>query len=372
MLDVSTNFLDALTGSFTPVHKVDAWYDGDLVASDLPITSATIVADSSRVIDGSVSLVIQTNDETLRPDSYDSPLAPYGSELHISAGLLIAGSPELLSCGWFRIDDCDPDEWWAKYQLPDGSIAWAMRGLQLTVNGSDRMAYLDDDQMLAPEQPASLLSTTAEITRLARDDAPVTDLADAVDRVIPTALTYEQSRVTNVRNLAALLGQTARMNRDGALALYPKTPGPSVWTVAVGDNAVSWSNKLTRDGINNAVVSQGDGAQPLQGIAQETAGPLRYDGPFGRVPLLHSSPLLTTQDAADADAAAELDRSISQRVMPVTVECAANPAIELDDVVTVVQPKRTLTGQVASISLPLPLSTMTLTLLVPRADLWGS
>lgn len=370
MLATTANYAAAIEGSTTPVQVIDAWYAGELVAPNIPVASALVTYDSTRAIAGSLSLVVQTDDEALNPTAWDSPLAPFGSELHVRAGLQLSGSPELLSCGWFRINECDPQEWWAPYQLPDGEQRWALRGLQLTINAADRMCAVDDNQMLAPEQPASLTSVLNEIARLARDDVPIGEFGVA-DAAIPSSIAYQQSRVANLQALADLLGRSARVDRNGALRLVTKSPGASVWTVTVGDTAVSWSNRLTRDGVYNGAVALGDGSAPVVGSAKEDVGPLRWDGPFGRVPTQHSSPLITNQTAATAAAKDKLRRSIQERMVPVTVQCPANPAIELDDVMTIVQPNRTLSGQVSSIALPLPLSTMTVVLMVPRPQLGG-
>lgn len=377
MQNASDEFFAALTGSNTPVATVDAWYDGKLVFSDVPLVSGSVTVDGSRVVAGSASITAASEDASLVPRRWDAPLAPYGSYLQIRSGVRHgSGTNELKSLGWFRIDSSDPQEWWTTYQHDPAKLPiWVCRGMQVQVEASDRMSILDDARFLGPESPDSTASVLGEIRRLARDLVPVATFTSLPDGPIPAAIAYQTSRVQAIQDLAGVVGLRARMNPDGALALIPQEPSTTpVWTVAVdAGDIVSWGGKLDRADLYNGVVSTGQSVDgvPVQGAQVEGVGPLRWDGPLGRIPYGHYSPLLTTNDSAQADAEALLDRLIRDRVAPVQVTCAANPALEWGDCVKVILPDKTLIGTVKSITWPLPAKTMTMTVMVPRSQIWG-
>lgn len=379
MQTVSQSVTDAMEGSFVPLVQVDAWYDGELVYPNLPIVGGSVTRDSGRAIHGAVSMTVRDTDGTLIPTSYDAPLGPFGSELQVRCGLRTgAGLAGYVSLGWYRIDSSDPHESWDAYYR--GQLAadptWVARAVEVDVQASDGMARIDEARFLAPEAPESLSSVVEEIKRLARDHVPISDLSAVDDAPIPASIAYQTSRTQAIQDLADVIGMVARINPNGALALYPQSPtGDPVWTVEVGRNGqiTGWQRKLDRSSLYNGVISSGTASDgvAVQGVSTEDTGPLRWGGPFGRVPYGHSSPLITSQDAAEADSYTRLQRLIRERVVPITVECVANPALELDDVVAIKLPDRTMTGVVTSITWPLPATLMTMVVTVPSSQLWG-
>lgn len=376
MQDVSDEFLDALTGSHVPTVTVDAWYDGKLVFDNVPVVSGSVTVDGSRTIAGSATIVAAREDDSLVPQRWDAPLAPYGSQLQVRAGVRYGATTEQVSLGWYRIDSADPQEWWVDYrQDPADAPLWVCQGMQVQVEASDRMSILGDARFLGPESPVSTASILGEIRRLARDLVPVADWTGKADGPVPAAIAYQTSRVEAIQDLADVVGYFARFNPNGALDLVPQTVSPtSVWTVSINEgDIVNWGGRLDRADLYNGVISTGQTAEgvPVQGAQVESAGPLRWDGPLGRIPYGHSSPLLTTNDIAQSDAETLLDRLIRERVAPVRVTCTANPALEWGDTVTLVLPRKTLVGTVKSITWPLPAKTMTMTVMVPRSQIWG-
>lgn len=375
MQTVSADFLAAITGSHMPTVTVDAWYDGRLVMENVNVHSGSVTVDGSRAIHGSLTLTSVCEDGSLVPDRWDAPLAPYGSQLHVRAGVKSgAGATDMVSLGWYRIDTADPQEHFAKYSTGSGD-EWVCRGMQVITQSSDRMSLVDDARFLSPEVPQSTLSVKDEIKRLVQGLVPVSNLDAVTDAVIPGSIAYQTSRVQAIQDLADVLGCVARLDPDGALELVSKTVSTTpVWTVSVADEQViDWARKLDRAGLYNGVISSGQRADgtPVQASAIEENGPLRWDGPLGRIPYPHSSPLITTDAAAQADANALLARLIREQVAPITVTCAPNPALEWQDCVKIVLPNKTLIGTVQSITWPLPVTSMTMTVLVPRTQLWG-
>lgn len=375
MQTVDEDFLDAINGSHTPTVVVDAWYDGNLVMEGVPVESGSVTVDGSRAIAGSLTLTSVSEDGSLVPDRWDAPLAPYGSQLHVRAGVKAgSGSTHLVSLGWYRIDSADPQEYFAPYTVGT-DINWVCRGMQVATECSDRMSLVDDARFLSPEVPASTTSVITEIKRLVQGLVPVADMTGVTDAAIPASIAYQTSRVQAIQDLADVLGRTARMDPDGALELIPKAVSTTpVWTVSVAEHQViDWSRKLDRSDLYNGVISTGQKADgtPVQASTIETSGPLRWDGPLGRIPYGHSSPLITTDGAAKTDSEILLARLVRERVAPITVECNPNPALEWGDCVRLILPNRELIGTVRSITWPLPATSMTMTVLVPRTQLWG-
>lgn len=390
MQDHSQAWDDAMLGSVTPVVQVDAWYDGEQIAENLPGVNGQVTADSTRTIVTSASISAAAVDDSIVPTSWDSQLACYGTQLHVRAGIqLPGGGTELMSLGWFRVDSYTTQEQYQPYQQGDSSPAvWVARGSQVPVNCSDLMSLLVDAQFLAPEQPASLTSVITEIQRLAAEvpNVTVADLTGVTDAAIPASITYSQSRSDAITALAGVLACVPRMNGDGALTLVPITPtGSAVWTVSIAYDVLppvsSWSRVGDRSGFYNAVVVGGTASDgtAIVGIATESTGPLRYAGPFGCVPYNVNDPLATTQSAADATAATRLSQLVAQRVVVIPVVLPCNPALETGDIITLqiasgdgTGETKILTGPVQTIAWPLGVGTMTVGVAVPRADLWSA
>ncbi|MCL1800999.1 MAG: hypothetical protein FWG25_06525, partial [Promicromonosporaceae bacterium] len=76
----------------------------------------------------------------------------------------------------------------------------------------------------------------------------------------------------------------------------------------------------------------------LIGRAQVTDGPLRTDGPFGRVPTFRGANLATTQSDVDADAATTLARITTLGDVNLSLETLCHPALQLGDLVPLTAP----------------------------------
>lgn len=380
MQSVSDAFLDSLNGSLRPVVQIDAWYNGALVVENLAITSGSLTLDSTRSIVGSLSaMTFASPDGSLAPTRWDSPLACYGSELHIRAGLQLGPSQgaEIVSLGWYRIDTYQSNEVNQSYRASDGSTIWIPRVGSVTNDASDRMAYLDDAQFLAPQQPASLTSVKAEIANLCFGIVPVEPSLGVTDAPIPATVSYGTSRVAALQDLAAVLDCTVSMSPNGGLQLISTTPASSVWKVSLAGRAgapiLNWARKGDRTGLYNAVVSTATAADgtALQGVSTQASGPLRFGGPFGQVPYGHSSPILATQDAAQADSVTTLADLAGNALVVIPLTLPPNVALVPGDVVTVDVPSLSVTGIVQSLTIPFPITSMQVNLAISRAALWG-
>jgi hypothetical protein len=381
MLDISAAALSVLDGSYVPQVKVDAWYDGELVLEDVPWSAGQLGDDTTRDLVSSGSMTSVAPDSSLIPSSWDAPLACFGSELQVRVGVPLAGQGvEWFSLGWYVIEDFGCTEWYQPYEHSDGTIEWVVRGTQVENTIGDRWQLVDQAAFATPEQPASLTSVIAEIKRLVDGIVDVSDLSGITDQAIPDSVVYSDSRATAVSDLAAVLALRPRMSRDGTLDLVPIVPASMspVWTVTINDDEAvarirSWTRKGDRSGLYNQFVSSGTsvGGTPVQGVVTTDTGPLRFGGPFGQVPLKNNSALLTTIEACSADAARQQQKYGGGQTVLVPANVPANPALEVDDVIALELPNRTLTGPVATIDRTLGQVSMDVTVRVSREALWG-
>jgi hypothetical protein len=253
---------------------------------------------------------------------------------------------------------------------------WLPQGSQVQVSLIDRWELIDQATFAVPEQPGQVASALTELRRLVAGIVPFGDWSAISDVAIPADITYSNSRTDAVQQIAGLLGVTARMSRDGALA----PSGAPVWTVTCSDadqmaRITAYARKGDRSGLYNQFVSTGQspGGTPIAATVTTQTGPLAYDGPLGRLPYVNDSQLLTTDTACQADAQASRAKYGGAQTVLIPATVPTNPALETGDVVAVELPKLTLTGPVSSITRgDLTAPTMDLLLAVPRDDLWGA
>lgn len=334
----------ALTGSRSGERLIcHIWYDGAVVAPDVPVSDWSIASDGSRQVRTQVSLTITDMDGTLAPWGVDDPLGVGGAR----AQLIYALTPtETVDLGYYRITTSDPAENWTLHAAGSRSV-WVSGGAQIPLGADDLTALAVADRLLAAESPGAGSTVLSEVRRLLSGIMPVTVAAAVTDRAVATSTVFERERMDAVEDLLAMISCTHRMTGDGQLEVYPTAPGAPVWEVAGGDDGVMVSLRRSQsaDGLYNAAVSEGatpDGRQ-LIGRAFETTGPLRWEGPHGRRPVFHAATgILTTQAAVDADATSILAGSLRGRTVDLAITCLPHPGLQCGDVVTVASP--TVTG----------------------------
>jgi cell wall assembly regulator SMI1 len=110
---------------------------------------------------------------------------------------------------------------------------------------------------------------------------------------------------------------------------------------------------LTDDGIYNQVVVTGqDTAQnPIYADSKLTAGPLRYGGPFGRIPYKASSQFLVTLAQAQAYADALLPQVSGLRAATYVITCVPDPRREVGDVIPFQKDDEDLVGRITKLAL---------------------
>ena len=338
MRPVSDAFLETLRGSHRMVAraKVVTGFptgvnpDGEPV----PILDGDVVFDASAKIRSTLDLTVPG---TYWPDTPDALLAPYGNELFIERGIVVAGgSATWVSQGYFRIETPEQDE------APDGVVRVAAK---------DRMAGIIDARLEAPIQFLPNTSVQTVFNTLVLDVYPTATIEfdfDAAATTFPGNHVCERDRYEFLAEIVKALGKIWHWDYRGVLVVRDApSPASPVWEVNAGRRGVlvSMGRERTREGVYNAYVAQGEAPGTdtvVRAVARDLtpSSPTRWGGPFGKVPAFFSSPFITTQGQAAAAAAAMLRRQVG---LPYSVNFASvpNPALEpLDPVRLVYSPRK--------------------------------
>lgn len=332
MLDVHPHLIEAVEGSFAPYVYADVWYDGRLSYQGLPVTDWSVRADAESMVERSATLTVASEDEGLVPRLASSPLAPFGSEINLRAGVdLGRAGIYSTSMGWFPITRSDPVEAWTTYNpLKFIHPVQSFAGATVGVAAKDRALWLDKARFISAE--ASWGGTVyGEIWRLCQGIVPVGEhLVD--DASMPVIVYETDNRLEACDLVAERINARLSFNVDGEAVLVPRLATGDEWTAS---NVLVSEPSLTSEGFYNAVRSEStdDDQNTLLGHAYEGAGALRWRGPMKQAPYLRSAPLAKTLDAVRADARTTLANLITKRQVVTRVTSTANYALEVLDLV---------------------------------------
>lgn len=295
---------------------------------DMLLTAGSAEFDATADIRGSGSVTVIGE----WPRATDLSLGPYGSEMFLARGVDTGADGVLWApLGYFRISETTQ---------PD-----AAKG-PIQLNLEDRMSTIIDSRFLQPRQ--WLTGTTVDdiVTEVVTEVYPsavITWDDDSNLSQLGRSLIAEESRFEVLQTLADGLGKIFYWNEVGELT-FLTVPDESVplWSVKAGTGGVmvNTDRSLSREGVYNAVVVTGEGADqltPVRAVAfdAQQSSPTFFGGPFGRVPRFYSSPFITTQEQAIGAAQSLLRRSLGAPY-DVGLSAVPNPAVRPYDVLRVV------------------------------------
>jgi hypothetical protein len=333
---LSAGMLDALAGSVPDARlTVAAWYDGTLREPSLPVSTWSVNWDGAdnTLVQGKASVTVADPTGRLAPWGFDEPLSTAGSRLLMTFRCGV----EAVDLGWFTVTDNQPTEQW---RIVGPQLQWVSGGASIPVQADDLTLLVQDSGFLAPEAPPSGATVFSEVFRLMAGICPVAIAAGVTDVPVPASIVYKDDRLAAVQDLARVVGARYRMTGNGALEIYPLTKTAPVWTIQGGDGGalVSLNRKQARTDLINGVVSTGnDPSMEIRALAKITAGPLRWDGPFGRKIARHNA-IATTQAGVQADAQTYLDNTSTLKTVSLTVMCKPHPGVQTGDWVRIAQP----------------------------------
>jgi hypothetical protein len=293
-----------------------------------------------RVVNGGVEYdetadIRSTGDLTIAeswPTPRDLSFAPFGGEVFLARGVDMGSTGVMWApMGYYRISKTSQSD--------------AAKG-PLALDLDDRMATLIDSRFTQPRQWLVLTTVGDIINEVVLEvypDAVIVWDDDSDQAQLGRSLIVEESRLEVLKTLADGLGKIFYWDEIGQLVFRDIPPEDEVvWTVNAGPRGVmvSSNRSLSRDGVYNAVVVTGEGAdeiEPVRAIAfngQENS-PTFFGGPFGRVPRFYSSSFITTQSQAENAAVSLLRRSLGAPY-DIGLSAVPNPAVRPYDVIRVV------------------------------------
>jgi hypothetical protein len=340
-------------GGFSRHYVADVIVDGVRVLTDVPLASCELTSRGSAQIRNQGSAVFHYSDElgtSIIPEDLTSWLTPYATYLNISMRVAVGDFSEKVLRGSFKIVGVsDPS---------DQTISLA--GRLITLNSkvrlrlADAFAVTQREDFPAPGGPASLTSVWDELGRV----SGLALLRNVTDAAISREVVYQQSRLTALFDLARILEGAPYVNPAGQLTLQPDVWGAETEPLLVGESGTITRvnpDDLTDEGIYNQVVvrSFAEDQTVVLATAEVEDGPLRYGGPFGRIPYFASSEFVTTEVDAQAYADSLLPKVSSVRAAPYLIQCLPDPRREVGDVVPFTTTSGLeLVGRIDEITLP--------------------
>lgn len=302
---------------------------------EIPILDGAVTLDGTAQERGRLDL--DTDGNRTWPRRADSLLSPYGHEVYVERGVQYHDGPggvEYVGLGYFRIRVDAQD------QAPDGPIT--------IVSAPDRMGQIRRARLLSPRFYAAGTTVGFFVEDLVLEVYPAAIIEwDSGDtKTLPRSVVVERDRYEPLEELIKAQGKTWYWDHRGALVIKTAPdPTVAVFDVMCGQNGltpgvlVGMGRELSSDGIYNAVVAEGEGADdqpPVRGVAIDNnpLSPTYFHGDFGPVPRFFASQFLAT-DGQAFTAAAELLRQSTGLTYSVNLELSPNPALEPDDPINV-------------------------------------
>jgi len=355
MYPIPPDVLNALNGSCNISGHVDILRSG-LVVVSAPIESASVTVSRTAAQRRTCSVVLADSDGSLVPENPDDPVAPNGNEIRV----------------WYDI------------ALPTGVVSVPMItativtvkvedtgvDLTLTVQGADRSWFFGQLKFITPYTVAASISPLEAVQQMLVDMWPGAPLNLSI---APTdALTPSPAGVIRadkpVWQAATLLAQSAGMELFfdplGTCVMQP-VPDPSTvapcWVLTdLNPSALKGvSRTLTRDKVYSAYEVIGVGSVPtvlksgktsikhvpILAVAEDANpnSPTYAQGPFGVVAEIVRTTFVTSAAQGQAMAEAALAQQLG-KIESVVVHAIPNPALDIDDVVTVERSRAWTTG----------------------------
>lgn len=356
MWPVSDAFLSEVRGSHTVVTLVDAYFDGEYVATLTPIDGSVSI-DSRRAVRRTLSMSFVDDNGSLVPDAGGTSgiLTPYGSELRVSRGVRFDdGSEEFAPLGVFIVTGLE---------LKDGA-----NGREVSVDGSDRSIRVTRNRFTDAYTIAAGTATETAITDLLLDRwADISVSLPVMGATTPRVIVEQGSGSDPWRDavdLATNAGWDLAFDADGvvrARVIPDPLEDDPVSTYEDGVEAVildisrGWSTGSTYNGV----IASSEGSDvdaPLRAEAWDddpNSATYRY-GPFGQVPMFYSSSLIRTAEQAGTVAASQLRQQLG-RAETVDWSQVVNPAHDVLDVIRLVRPSQDLDALIILDRLEVPL-----------------
>ncbi|MFC6021515.1 DUF5047 domain-containing protein [Plantactinospora solaniradicis] len=334
MYPVSDAFLRKIVQSGRRKTAVDVYYDGQKVASGLPVSGGTIRADLDSDIRRTGSITIA--DPSMVPTFDSGILSPLGTEILVQQGVVFAdGSEELVPLGMFRLETTD----WSDAEGSIPTIQVYDRSKALQVDLPPTVSY---SGWLAKDAIMDLLQFI--YPQLGLTSGGVFGISVPNYR-LPGGHTLTGTYASAIAELSANLGSRFFFDAIGQARVEvipdvsPDADPEPVITLGVGEGGVlvDADHSYSREGVYNSITVVGaamtNGTIPSATIRNTaSSSPIRWDGPFGRVPKVIEDNTLTTGSQCAQRATVEL-RKYMGAAYSIDFSSVPNPALQEGDVV---------------------------------------
>lgn len=340
MYPVSPLYGDASRYGGVQYAVCDAYRDGAVIATDLPISGPSFVTD-----DSSAGVRRTLSIELFPTLGLWNELAPIGIELRPrSVTRYPSGVTEQVPMGVYDVDS--------------QSMSYGAGGT-IKLAGSDKWGRIQRARFLKPQASTRGIPITAQIAALIRGalgaNEPVVITATSTATV--GAVVWERDRDKAIEDLAKSIGAYVSFDRNGVATVQDlPTVGPaSVWTVDASETGVLLSASRDRDRTRtyNVVVvasDKADGEAPFQPqivwdndpdsatyAGLNPASNPGSAGPFGIVPYFYTSPLVRNAQQALASGRTILARTTGL-ASQLGLTAVRNHALDSLDVIDVLLP----------------------------------
>lgn len=319
--------------------RVASWLSGVLLADELPVLGGRLTWDASRNVPDQLRMTVARFDglRDYLPLEPDAPLARYGQQLDVT----------------ITVDGVDVRM--GRYLIVD----WSYDEDTIEVTAAGLLQIAADSRLLSPTSPRDDGSLASEFVRLLPEQMSAQFASGLVDRPVPAAMSWDESRIDALWDIADAWPAVLRPDAWGQVLVKPPVvvSADPVLSVSdgVGGTVVSVPQVDTRDGAYNIVVarSTADGVD-AQAVARVTSGPMAVST-YNPVPKFFPSPLLLTVDQCQAAANAMRDES-TRRSSVLKVTMAPDPRPELDDTIGVTRDGVLRLGVVVAVDMPLTIN----------------
>lgn len=367
---VPSTWADALSSPHSLRWLLSSTLGSTVLADNL---SGDGVQVTESVDDGQVTREIKATitdpENRLLTNDPGCALAPWGQQLAVRAELSVGAAwAQTIPVGRFRVEESEPD---GGLQVLQSNGTWLPAGQQVAVTGRDMLQQLADETWTTAVAPVSGATVRAEMARVIAGTGLALSPTVTSTVKVTSAADYGSSKLDALITLAKVAGSVVCCDRTGAVALIDSTTGTGqTWTFEPGSQVgVARVASMSRQDIHNGILVQGvdgDSRYGVRGSAWITSGPLRWGGPFGKIPKTISDQTIYSNSSATTRAQTELAKLTSTQTVAVKITSPANPAISVLDTATI--PSAGLSGLIQTVDIDS--DSMTLTVSIPWSQVW--
>lgn len=281
----------------------------------------------------------------ITPKNVQGLLTPFGTEIRPYRGVRYAETKEIevVPLGVFRLSKVTVAD------VPGGSSTSTGGTPGIVLEGYDRSRTIALDKFIAPWVIAAgtnVIDAIQAIVARTFDDLDYDTVATSV--TIPSALTYDVdgNPWTACNDLAQSIGCEIYFDVLGNVVIAPPIDVDALpsadFDYKEGQNCTMLDLQVVYSddpGYNGVVLSADqpdDGSAPIRSVVwdEEPSSPTYHEGAYGERPMVVTDSVVTTQDQADAAAAALLATLLGYSSQ-VAITAAVNPATDAGTVIAI-------------------------------------